>query len=191
MRLKRERTQRLSILLNAVDRLGRPIDPTVLCVAQEMAREAASYAEKVLEDLAVATDLLEEAAATVSQMIEVKKAASEAPVKDLRAYLFRVFMRRVIQEKKKQVVVDDASQEVLELLPSPDASRKLEAGLLWDELMASCGRVAQGIAFRRLEGFSWKEIGKEFGMSPIAAELRFRRAIEQAGTIFKRSGKKG
>jgi len=110
----------------------------------------------------------------------------------LRAYLFRVFVRRVLQEKKKQLVVDDASAQALELLPSFDSSsRKLEAGLLLDELMGTCGRVAQGIAFRRLEGFSWKEIGKEFGMSPIAAELRFRRAIEQARTLFKRRGKKG
>ena len=101
MRLKRERTQRLSILLNAVDRLGRPIDPTVLSVAQEAAHVAVSYSEKVLADPALATNLLEEAAATVSQMVEAKKAASEPPVKDLRAYLFRVFVRRVIREKKE------------------------------------------------------------------------------------------
>lgn len=40
------RTQQL--LLNAVDRLGRPIEPCVLSVAQEMAPQALSYAENFI-----------------------------------------------------------------------------------------------------------------------------------------------
>lgn len=54
------RTQPL--LVNAIDRLGRPIDLCVLSVAQEMAPQALTYAEKFVGDSCVAMNLLEEAA---------------------------------------------------------------------------------------------------------------------------------
>ena len=52
--------------------------------------------------------------------------------------------------------------------------------LLLDEVMAACDKVTQEIALRRLEGFSWDEIGDRYGISAHAARLRFSKALQRA-----------
>jgi hypothetical protein len=37
---------------------------------------------------------------------------------------------------------------------------RAEAALLLDETMGNCDRLTREVAFRRLEGLSWKEIGE-------------------------------
>src|SRR2546429_5754176 len=81
--------------LNAVAPFGRSIEPCVFLVAKGSADQAVSYAEKFLGDPCVAVNLLEEAAATVSEVIRAKEAAHIAPILDVRRYLFRVFLRNV------------------------------------------------------------------------------------------------
>jgi hypothetical protein len=49
-----------------MDQRGRPISPPVLSAAEEVSRRAIHHAERLLVDPAVAANLLEEAAATVS-----------------------------------------------------------------------------------------------------------------------------
>jgi integrase len=71
-------------LVNAVDPLGRPIDPRVLSVAQDIAPQAVSYAQKSLADPCVAINLLEEAAATVSEVVLTKQLAELPPIRDMR-----------------------------------------------------------------------------------------------------------
>src|SRR6266478_5208849 len=104
MPLKRE-TTRPAFLLNSVDRLGRPIDLGVLSVAQEISQQALAYAEKVLGDPAVIQNLFEEAAAAVSEAVKTKKASGKPSVRDLRAYLFRSFVHRIAQEKRREVAL--------------------------------------------------------------------------------------
>ena len=104
MPLKRE-TTRPAFLLNSVDRQGRPIDLGVLSVAQEISQQALVYAEKILGDPAVIQNLFEEAAAAVSEAMETKKVSGIPPVRDLRAYLFRAFVRRIAQEKRRETAL--------------------------------------------------------------------------------------
>src|SRR5580704_6885447 len=87
-------------LLNAVDHLGRPIDPSVLSVAQEVGPGAVRYAEKVLGDPALAISLFEETAATISQTRLEKAARGKPDVTDIRGYLFLAYMRRVRRQKR-------------------------------------------------------------------------------------------
>ena len=61
-----------NLQINPVDRLGRMISPVVLDAAEQIARRAIYHAEKLSIDPAVATTLLEQAAATVSRAIESK-----------------------------------------------------------------------------------------------------------------------
>jgi hypothetical protein len=70
--------------LNAVAPSGRSIEPCVFLVAQGIANQAVSYAEKFLGDSCVAVNLLEEAAATVSEVIRAKETAQIAPIRDVR-----------------------------------------------------------------------------------------------------------
>ena len=104
MPLKRE-TTRPAFLLNSVDRHGRPIDPGVLSVAQEISQQALAFAERIIGDPAVVQNLFEEAAAAVSEAAETKHASDKPPIKDLRAYLFRTVARRIAREKRKEAAL--------------------------------------------------------------------------------------
>ena len=56
-----------AVRVSPMDQRGRPISPAVLNAAEEVRRRAIYHAEKLQVDPAVAANLLEEAAATVSR----------------------------------------------------------------------------------------------------------------------------
>ena len=184
---KRE-TTRPAFFLNSVDRLGRPIDLGVLSVAQEISLQALAYAEKILGDPAVALNLFEEAAAAVSEAVETKKASGKPPIRDMRAYLFRTFVRRISQERRREV----ALKHGVELHQGRNRPARTSTGpdmkLLLDEVIAACDKVTQEIALRRLEGFSWDEIGDRYGISAHAARIRFSKALKRVRKTFKGRG---
>jgi RNA polymerase sigma factor (sigma-70 family) len=184
---KRE-TTRPAFLLNSVDRLGRSIDPGVLSVAQEISQQALAYAEKILGDPAVVQNLFEEAAAAVSEAVETKKESGKPPVRDLRAYLFRAFVRRISQERRKQVASKARSELFDERQGTTRSITSLEMSLLLDEALAACDKVTQEIAIRRLEGFSWEEIGTRYGISAHAARIRFSKALQRIRKALKARG---
>jgi len=171
-------------LLNSVDLSGREIDPTVLSVANRIAPKAVSYAERLLGDPAIAINLFEQAAASVSEAIKTKQ-ASGSVVRDLAAYLFRTYMRLVSQTRRKERMLQESLDvEAEDQISQRDLSRA-EAALLLDEIMTVCDRLTREIAFRRIEGFSWKEIGERYGLSGHAAEARFSKALDRARKRLK------
>src|SRR5712664_337060 len=112
---RQERAKSPRFLVNAVDRLGRPIESCVHAAAQEIAPQAVSYAEKFLADPCVAMNLLEEAAATVSESVRAKLTAELPPIRDLRAYLYRSFLRKVAAKRKGEIQLDEAFADRLRL----------------------------------------------------------------------------
>src|SRR5437870_11373161 len=96
--------------LNVVAPSGRSIEPCVFSVAQGIADQAVSYAEKFLGDSCVAVNLLEEAAATVSEVIRAKEAAQIAPIRDVSRYLFRVFLRKVAEARRNETPYEENSR---------------------------------------------------------------------------------
>src|SRR2546427_8360193 len=96
-----------AVRVSPMDQRGRPISPLVLSAAEEVSRRAIHHAEKLLVDPAVAANLLEEAAATVSRALKAKN-THERPVQDLESYLFRAFLRRLNRTKKRQSLSADA-----------------------------------------------------------------------------------
>jgi DNA-directed RNA polymerase specialized sigma24 family protein len=191
MRPRRETRSSPPFLLNSVDRLGRKIDPVVLSVAQEIGLRSVSYAEKLLGDPALALNFFEQAAATVSEAINQKRSSGSPSVRNLAAYLFRTFIRLVGRAKRKNEIFEESLSKRARSEISWNEAAKLETAVLVDEVMASCGKVAREIAFRRFEGFSWKEIGEEFGISAHAAELRFEKSLEQARRTLRKTRQKG
>ena len=185
---KRESKPIPSFLLSSVDRLGRPIAPAVLSVAQEIAPQAISYGEKLLGDPAVSLNLFEEAAASVSEAVKKRTESHQAPIRDLRAYLFRTFMRRISLEREKQVGSAVNSQQFDEQRATTHQITSVEMSLLLDEVMAACDKVTQEIALRRLEGFSWNEIGPRYGMSAHAARVRYSKALQRLRKALKARG---
>jgi DNA-directed RNA polymerase specialized sigma24 family protein len=169
-----------SFRISPVDRLGRRISPLVLAAAEEIGRRAIQHAEKLLIDPAIAASQLEQAAATVTRAIEARKRCMQNEVRDLHSYLFRAFIRRINRIKKRQLVLDGAVHEFsLGSNNSTDPRPRLELKILVDELLTRCDPVTRDMFYRRLSGFSWKEIGLLHGISDHAAESRFSQALHR------------
>jgi RNA polymerase sigma factor (sigma-70 family) len=187
---RREATSSPRFLLNSVDLSGREIDPTVLSVAHRIAPKAIPYAERLLGDPAVAVNLFEQAAASVSEAIKTKQASGSA-VRDLAAYLFRAYIRLVSESKRKDASLQESLDAQAENQNSHGDLVRAEAALLLDEIMRTCDRLTREVAFRRLEGLSWKEIGERYGLSSHAVEARFSKALDRARKRLKIQNREG
>src|SRR5467141_3407724 len=163
--------------LNAVAPSGRSIEPCVFLVAQGIADQAVSYAEKFLGDSCVAVNLLEEAAATVSEVIRAKEAAHIAPIRDVRRYLFRVFLRKVAEARRNETQYEEASQWHSHLCNDSDVDG-LDSQILLDQILGHFDSVTREMILRRVEGHSWSEIASEFELSNHAARVRFSKALQ-------------
>src|SRR5438309_11756584 len=180
-----------SFRLNSVDRHGRRIDPAVLAAAESVFPRALEYGTNLLGDSAVVTNTLEEVAATVSQLIARRDPPGEpAPIRNLQGYVFRAFVRQVNRLKSKELAVLDAAiagQTLAQRLADP--SRQLEMKVLVDECLAKFDFTESDMCWRRLDGFTWDEIGPVHGLSGHAAQVRFRNAVQAVKAILARSSK--
>src|SRR6267143_317365 len=166
-------------LVNAVDPLGRPIEPGVLSVAQDIAPQAVSYAQKSLADPCVSVNLLEEAAATVSEAVLAKQLAELPPVRNMRAYLYRAFLRRLSATRQAEIRLEEAFEERLRLNEGMSFQEKLEARLLLKQILCMCDRKTMWIVWERIEGRSWDEIAHDCVMTNRAARLHYSRALRE------------
>jgi hypothetical protein len=180
-----------SFRLNSVDRHGRQIDPAVLAAAEAVFPRALEHGVNLLGDSAVVANTLEEVAATVSQLIARRDPPGEpAPIRNLPGYVFRAFVRQVKRLKNKELAVLDAAiagQTLAQRLADP--SRQLEMKVLVKECLAQFDFTERDMCWRRLEGFTWDEIGPVHGLSGHAAEVRFRNAVRAVKAKLARSRK--
>jgi DNA-directed RNA polymerase specialized sigma24 family protein len=168
------------VRVNSVDRRGRRINPAVLNAAEEIGRRALRHAERQLIDPAVASTLLEEAAATVSRALSAT-AMSERPIRDLHSYLFRAFLRRVNKRRKRELSLAESFRAHSRETPdSVDPRLSIENKILIDEFLMQCDPTTRDMLWRRIVGFSWKEIGWSYRISSHAAESRFNQAFQKA-----------
>jgi DNA-directed RNA polymerase specialized sigma24 family protein len=168
------------MLINAVDRLGRRIDPAVLAAAEEIGPRALQYGERLLRDPALAATFLEESAASVSRAIMFKRNTGAAGVRNLQAYVFRAFLRRVNKVRRKDPILANPARFKPGVNDNPvGASEDFELKVLVDEFLTRCDLVIRDMFFRRMEGFSWKEIARVHGTSAHAAEARFSQALRR------------
>ncbi len=190
MKSPRARSASGTFFLSSVDRLGRAIDPLILAIAHQIGPRAVRYAARLLEDEALALDLLEESAAAVSEALKRKTTTDSGPVRDMERYLFRTYLRKVGLVRGKQARLDRSLRDKVSRQPARTKMAEVEISLLFDEVMATYDKVTRQIVYRRLEGFSWKEIAAEYGLSTHAAEARYSRALAQARK-FLRIGQSG
>jgi DNA-directed RNA polymerase specialized sigma24 family protein len=168
------------VRVNPVDRRGRPISPAVLNAAEEIGRRALRHAERLLIDPAVASNLLEEAAATVSRAMSARE-ISKDPIRDLHSYLFRAFLRRVNKRHKRELSLAESLRIHARGVPSSaDPRPSIENKILIDEFLMQCDPTTRDMFWRRIVGFSWKEIGWSFRISSHAAESRFNQIFQKA-----------
>jgi DNA-directed RNA polymerase specialized sigma24 family protein len=187
MQSNRNLPSRQKYLLNGVAPSGRCIDFYVLPVAQSLAKRAIPYARKFIADSCVAMNLLEEAAATVSETIRAKEAAQIAPIRDVPSYLFRVFLRKVAETRRTEIQYEHASQADPRLCDDTRGDR-VDRRILLDQILGHCDSVAREMILRRIEGHSWGEIASEFDLSNHAARVRFSKALQSLQTSVETSG---
>jgi len=132
-------------------------------------------------------NLLEEAAATVSQAVLAKQAFDLPPVCDLRAYLYRAFLRRVSAQRKTELQLDDAFEDHLCLVDAKSFEDILEARLLLKQILRACDRKTKWIVWGRIEGRSWDEIAQDVVMSNRAARLHYSRSLREIRRAFQAS----
>ena len=171
---------RSGVRVNPVDRRGRRISSSVLNAAEEIGLRALRHAERLLIDPAVAANLLEEAAATVSRVMSAR-AMSQSPIRDLHSYLFRAFLRRVNKRQKRELFLAESFRiHAREAPKSVDPRSSIENKILIDEFLMQCDPTTRDIFWRRIVGFSWKEIGWSYRISSHAAESRFNQTFQKA-----------
>jgi len=164
-------------LVNSVDLRGRPIEPGVLSAANEVAPKALSYAEKFVGDSCVAMNLLEEAAATVSEAVRAKEAAQAPPVRDMRAYVYRAFLRRIADERRSEERRRQAIEEHFGTDEEASVEAETERKLALKQVLSLCDRKTREIIWSRIEGRSWDDIAYGCVMSNHAARLHYSKAL--------------
>ena len=87
--------------------------------------------------------------------------------------------------KQKTVSLEQAVQEYGQTQFNPTEEGRAETAVLINEIMAACDQVSREIILLRLRDRSWDEIGKLFGISPSAAEARYRKALDRARKTLK------
>lgn len=180
------RPPKLNARISPVNRLGHSISPRVLEAAEEIVNRAVEHAEQLFVDPAIAATLLEDAAAAVSRALQSEIGSQNQHVRDLPCYLFRAFIRRVSRVKRQQLTAEAALVSHLTAAPrSINPTVDIEVHILIDELLARCDSKTRDMFYRRIQGFSWKEIGVSYGMSAHAAESSFGKAIRR---LAKRLG---
>jgi len=174
-----EAGQNGALRVSPIDQRGRPISPAVLAAAEEISRRAFYHAERMLIDPAIAANLLEEAAATVSQTLQNNK-PQDSPVRDLESYLFRAFVNRLNKAKKQQLLMTDALQLQWFLSRlSWDPTRAIEMKIFMDEFLMQCDPVKRDMVCRRLADCSWRQVGHAYGISAHAAESKFNQGLQK------------
>jgi hypothetical protein len=173
------------VLMNAVDPLGRLIEPIVLSVAQEIAPQALCYAEKFVGDPCVAMNLLEKAAGAVSEAVHAKEAAKVPPIRDLRAYLYRAYLRRIAAERQDETCVQLSNEDHLIPNEAPDMEAMVETKLLLKQILGMCDRKTRAIIWGRMEGRSWDEIAYDLVTSNHAARLHYSKVLRAIREAFK------
>ncbi len=168
-----------NLRISPVDRRGYTIGHPVLVAAEEIGRRAMEHVEQLLFDPAIAATLLEKAAVSVSRALLSKRHSRQAGVRDLPSYLFRAFIRRINRAKKRQLIQEAAILAHLAESPNSTDPNDLDLKILVDELLTRSDPVTREMFYRRIQGFSWKEIGSSYGISDHAAESRFSQAIRK------------
>jgi hypothetical protein len=130
-------------------------------------------------------NLLEEAAATVSQAVLAKQVSHLPPIRDLRAYLYRAFLRRLSAQRKNELQLDDAFEDHLRLTEAKSFEQTLEARLLLKQILCMCDRKTRWIVWERIGGRSWDEIADDVVMSNRAARLHYSRSLREIRRAFE------
>lgn len=172
------------ISISSMDWRGRTIAPEVMTVAHEIGSKALHFAERAVGDPALALSLFEESAATVSRVVAQSRNGNHK-IRDLHAYLFRALIRRVNRARRRELLLMEHLPAASNESHGLHSSEKVELEILVNELLSRIDPVTRDMFYRRAAGYSWREIGRAYGISAHAAESRFSQALRKLRKVLR------
>lgn len=169
------------------DSRGRPLDPRVKDIAEQLWRFAYRLVDAELHDPASAAQIVEKVASEVSSRLHDQPGIDA----NLKGYFMTALRRRV----RHQFMAENrfayeglvSELEINHHLTGPDFKRIIEERLCVEvivDLLSHEGRHM--LHFRMLE-FSWTEIGRRLGMSAKQARSRFYYELEKVRSKLLRN----
>jgi RNA polymerase sigma factor (sigma-70 family) len=178
-------TRRIPLLwIRPKDCWGEPIDPRVVEASQRHWSWAYRYVESELRDGARAAELLEQVAIEVSTRLQVTPEVG----RNLNGYLITAFHNRVRSQvvRENRLVYEGLLHDLEKNHPlvASDWVAALEAVLVIQSLLPHLPHEVRRLLHYRMFGFSWKEIGRNSGISAKQAKSRFYRGVQKAYQIL-------
>jgi RNA polymerase sigma factor (sigma-70 family) len=164
------------------DRKGRPVEPTVKEAAGRIWRRVLYYVRRERNDHAEAAEVLEEAVFSVSARLQSEDEL--APIQNLDSYLFHSFVRRFSKRAQREDRIQYfESAEALDSLGAGsqgDWVAELENEILLKQVIGAMEPRVREMFALRSAGHSWKEVGRQFGISAHNAEVQFAYGLKKA-----------
>jgi len=121
----------------------------------------------------------------VSEVVRAKETAQNPPIRDMRAYLYRAFLRRVGEKERSEARLQEVLEDDLRLDEVMSVEASVETKLLLKQILSICDRKTRAIIWGRIEGHSWDEISYDVVMSNHAARLHYSKALRAIRDALK------
>jgi len=165
------------------DKLGKPIDADLLAAAQQNWRRVIAYAKRLGQDASIAAEELEGAVHSLSSLIERHPRFRER-IKNLDDYVFWVAAHRLNRSAAKEPAVKyvGSLDDLNSLRGTQDSNwvSRLEDELFLKELTGYMNERTRCLFSLRQMGWSWEDIGRNFGVSANVVQVQFNRGVARA-----------
>lgn len=161
------------IWLRDIDTSGRCVDPRFIEAGYRKEEEFFRYRSDKLSDEAVVANLIEEA------VYRASRAGRKEPLRDVGAYLFRVFSNLADREIARAAPTTIVEPEVLANSPHmrAEGSKELFDRIQVREILDQVPVDIRWALQRRSVGFEVQEIAQQLNVSADCLSTRIRRAV--------------
>jgi RNA polymerase sigma factor (sigma-70 family) len=164
--------------LHDKDRKGRPIDRTILKIADEIGPDLARYRQEEVDCESTSNAMLQSAVEAASQ------AARNSRIENPPGYLTAVYKRIVdkfLSRKQRLVPVDDSFLEALANSEGPESfENAVQNGLLLEQILKAMDPGTRRICQMTIQGYSMREIAKKLKITPSCLSARYTRGVKKA-----------
>jgi len=171
----------------ARDSRGRPLDPRVKDVAEQLWPFAHRLADAELHDSSRAAQIVEKVASEVSSRLRDQPAINT----NLKGYFRTALCRKVRYEHLRENRVEYeglvSALEVNHNLTGPDFNRLIEQELCLHVIVDLLSHEGRHMLHFRMLDFSWPEIGQRLGISAKQARSRFYYELEKVRSKLLRN----
>ena len=177
--------------MRACDSQGRPIDPRVVQVSEQLWHWAYWHVHQELHDSASAAQLVEGVALRVSSRLRDEPSVNQ----NLEGYFITAFRHRVSRQvlKENRIKYEGLLRELERnhRLTGPDLEAAMEWKLCLQIIVNLLPEKSRRMLNYRILGFAWNEIGRALRMSEKQAKSRFYYALNKVHGKLRDSRAKG